>query len=59
VAEVVERLGEAQPVDAAEIDLASYRGLVAPWNDWAHVRARGRDWARVLVAGLLGQGHDR
>jgi hypothetical protein len=56
LAEVIERLGEAQPIDAADIDLASYRGLVPPWNDWTHVRDRGRDWARVLVDRLLGSG---
>lgn len=56
LAEVIERLGEARPVDAAEIDLASYRGLVPPWNDWMHLRGRGRAWARVLADGLLRQG---
>src|SRR6185295_15414241 len=30
LAEVVERLGAAQPVDAARIELANYRGLVPP-----------------------------
>jgi hypothetical protein len=54
LAEVVERLGSAKPVDAAEIDLASYRGLQAPWNDWQHVAARGRFWAGVLADLLLG-----
>lgn len=56
LAEVIERLGAARPTDAAEIDLATYRGLVPPWNDWAHVRARGRAWARVLADQLLGPG---
>lgn len=53
LAEVVERLGAGQPVDAAEIDLATYRGLVGPWNDWLHVVSRGRFWARVLADLLL------
>ena len=56
LAEVIERLGEAQPTDAAAIDLATYRGLVPPWNDWAHVQSRGRAWARVLVSWVLGRG---
>jgi hypothetical protein len=56
LAEVVERLGESRPTDAAAIDLATYRGLVPPWNDWAHVQSRGRVWARLLAGGLLGQG---
>lgn len=59
LAEVIERLGAAQPVDAAKIDLASYRGLVPPWNDWTHVRTRGRGWARVLAGRLLRPGTDR
>jgi len=54
LAEVVERLGSAQPVDVAEIDLASYRGLQPPWNDWQHVTSRGRVWGRVLAELLLG-----
>jgi len=49
LAEVVERLGSAQPVDVAEIDLASYRGIEPPWNDWDHVAGRGRAWASVLA----------
>jgi len=53
LAEVIERLGSAQPVDVAEIDLATYRGLKAEWNDWNHVTARGRHWARVLTDPLL------
>ncbi|HVR08955.1 MAG TPA: hypothetical protein VMW75_12980, partial [Thermoanaerobaculia bacterium] len=54
LAEVVERLGSARPVDEAAIDLATYRGLRAPWNDWQHVASRGRFWARVLADLLLG-----
>ena len=46
----------AAPSDVLEIDLGSYKGLVPPWNDWAHLVARGRHWAGVLAAGLLGGG---
>ena len=53
LSEVTERLGAAQPVDAARVDLASYRDLKAPWNDWHHVATRGRVWARVLADVLL------
>ncbi len=53
LAEMIERLGSAQPVDLASVDLASYRGLEAPWNDWQHVAARGRAWARKLAELLL------
>jgi hypothetical protein len=54
LAEVVERLGAAHPVDLAEVDLDSYRAIEAPWNDWRHVVARGRVWARRLADWLLG-----
>lgn len=56
LAEVAERLGAAQPLDASEIDLASYRGLRAPWTDWDHLAARGRRWAAVLADMLLDAG---
>jgi len=48
--EVCERLGEGMPADAPEVDLATYRGLQPPWNDWRHVHDRGRHWSRVLAA---------
>lgn len=57
-AEVVERLAAAAPADLAEVELSSYRGLVAPWNRWEHVVARGRHFAEVLVRDLL-EGEDQ
>jgi len=56
LAEVVERLGAAAPQDAADVDLGSYKGLAAPWNDWSYLAARGRHWAEALAASLLGEG---
>jgi len=53
-AEVVERLAAAGPVDLAEVELSSYRGLVSPWTRWEHVGERGRHFAKVLVRDLLG-----
>jgi len=53
-AEVTERLAAAGPVDLAEVELASYRGLVAPWTRWEHVRERGRHFAQVLARELMG-----
>lgn len=53
LAEVTERLGAARPADAAAVELATYRNLEAPWNDWHHVAGRGRAWARVLADLLL------
>jgi hypothetical protein len=49
LAEVAERLAAGAPADVAGIDVGTYRGLRPPWNDWSHVVARGRSWARVLA----------
>ncbi len=46
--EVVERLAAAEPQDRSAIDLTTYRGLSAPWNDWHHLAVRGRHWAERL-----------
>jgi hypothetical protein len=53
-AEVIERLASAAPADLPEVELASYRDLVAPWNRWEHVQERGRLHAGVLARALLG-----
>src|SRR5262245_18219112 len=52
--EVGERLAAAQPSDLDAVELRTYRGLVEPWNDWTHVRSRGRLWATRLAALALG-----
>ena len=54
--EVVERLAAAAPADAPEVDLRTYKALVAPWNDWSHVAERGRHWATVLAERHLSGG---
>ena len=54
LAEVTERLAAAAPIDAPQIDLKAYRGLVSPWNDWSYVVARGRAWAPILARVVLG-----
>jgi hypothetical protein len=51
--EVVERLGVADPSDRTDVDLATYKGLVAPWNDWSHLADRGRSWAMLLARNRL------
>ena len=56
LSEVVERLAAAAPSDAPAVDLGSYKGLVAPWNDWTHLAARGRHWASVLARVQLSGG---
>lgn len=53
LAEIVERLAAAAPTDAPAVEIASYKGLAAPWNDWPHLSARGRHWAGVLARTLL------
>lgn len=55
LAEVVERLSAAAPADSAVVDLGTYKGLVAPYNDWTHLAARGRHWAQVLARVTLDQ----
>jgi hypothetical protein len=47
------RLAAAEPSDRAEVDLSTYKGLVAPWNDWPHLAERGRSWAKVLARARL------
>src|SRR2546423_11661093 len=48
LAEVVERLARATPKEGDGSDLATFRGLQAPWNSWGHLTARGRHFAQVL-----------
>jgi hypothetical protein len=53
LAEVAERLAAAAPRDAASVDLATYKGLRPPWNDWQHVTTRGRFWAQRVAQAVL------
>ena len=53
LAEVGEALAAAAPVDLANVDLASFRGLIAPWTDWRHVVDRGRHHAGQVARLLL------
>lgn len=53
LAEVAERLAAGKPSDLAQLDLNTYRGIKAPWNDWNHVLARGRHWAALLAREAL------
>lgn len=56
LAEVVQRLAAAAPLDLGEIDLRNYRALQPPWNSWDHLAARGRHWAKVLARVALEPG---
>ena len=53
LAEVVERLAAGEPVDRARVDLKTYRGLRAPWNEWNHVVGRARHYAERIGVSLL------
>ncbi len=55
LSEVADRLGTGSPPDRGQVDLASYRGLIAPWNDWNHVVWCGRHWAEVLAQLAMGE----
>lgn len=50
LAEVAERLAAAAPADRNSVELATYRGLLPPWNDWSHLADRGRHWAPLVAA---------
>jgi hypothetical protein len=54
--EVVERLAAASPSDAPDVDLSTYKELIAPWHDWSYVTARGRHWAPILGHIVLARG---
>ena len=47
--EVVDRLALAAPSDRDRIDLSTYRGLNPPWNDWVHLKTRGRHFGELLA----------
>ncbi len=47
--ELSERLAAGEPTDRAKVDLATYRGLLAPWNNWDHLLAKGHEWAKVVA----------
>ncbi len=48
--EVIDRLARAAPSDQSGIDLPTYRGLVSPWNDWEHLKSRGRHFGALLAS---------
>jgi hypothetical protein len=55
LSEVAERLAAAEPGDRRQVELATYKGLKAPWNEWAHLTREGRKWAAVLSRTALGE----
>lgn len=53
LSEVADRLAAGSPTDQSRADLASYRGLRAPWSDWGYVVSCGRKWAEILAEQAL------
>jgi hypothetical protein len=46
---VAVKLADPDPYDLTEVDLAEYKGIVAPWSNWRAVEAQ----CRLLAAALL------
>jgi hypothetical protein len=46
--ELIDRLAAARPADRVAVDLATYKGIRAPWNDWTFLESRSRFWASRL-----------
>lgn len=47
---VIVKLSNPDPYDLTDVDLAEYKGIIAPWNDWRAVENQ----CRALAAALLG-----
>jgi hypothetical protein len=54
--EVAERLAAAAPGDKGSVELATYKGLETPWNDWNELARAGRRWATVVARTAMEQG---
>lgn len=48
--QMVKQLGQAQPYDLDEVDLAEYKGVKAPYDQWEYIRQRCEDISAVLLA---------
>ncbi len=46
---IVTQLAEPDPYDLTDVDLAEYKGIIAPWNDWRAVEEQ----CRTLAAAIL------
>lgn len=46
---VVVKLSNPDPYDLTQVDLAEYRGIVKPWNDWQTVVSQCRSLALALI----------
>ncbi len=52
--QLAKQLAEPRPYDLGDVDLARYRGIRAPWNTWAFVRAYAQGLARRMASEILG-----
>lgn len=48
---VVTKLAAPDPYDLTEVDLAEYKGIIAPWNDWHAVERQCRSVAIKVLGG--------
>jgi hypothetical protein len=46
---IVVKLGTPDPYDLTEVDLAEYKGIIPPWNDWGAVQAQCRSLAVEML----------
>ncbi len=46
---VIVKLAAPDPYDLTDVDLAEYKGIIAPWNDWGSVQKQCRSIALALV----------
>ncbi|MBM5810526.1 MAG: nucleotidyl transferase AbiEii/AbiGii toxin family protein [Gammaproteobacteria bacterium] len=49
LASLTVRLTHPEPYDLAEVDLADYKGIVPPWDDWTAVESQCRELAEALL----------
>lgn len=46
---IVVKLGTPDPYDLTEVDLAEYKGIIPPWNDWGAVEEQCRSLAVEIL----------
>jgi hypothetical protein len=51
--EIAKTLADPQPFDLDSIDLAAYKGVQAPWNEWTNVASVCRRLGQLLIQALI------
>ncbi len=46
---IVVKLSQPDPYDIEDVDLSQYKGITAPWNDWAAVERQCRSLAVAIL----------